>query len=78
MKKKDQIFQTTTCKICNGLYINAGQCPSFGLKFRNSPCPAGETVVHYIKVKTRNNVPWWKFWKKHYDLENVIISNPNV
>lgn len=70
----EKIHTTTTCKFCNGQYIPYSQCPKYGLKFRNSPCPIGEITVKYKEVKVRNNVPFWKFWKKHYEIKNLIVD----
>lgn len=73
-KKDEQLHQTVSCKICNGQYINSGHCPAFGLKYRNSPCPKGEVFVNFSQVKVRNKIPWWMFWRKHYDIENIVHS----
>lgn len=65
---------TRSCKFCNGAYYSFGSCPAFGLKFRNSICINGEIEVTYIEEKVRNDVPWWKFWKAHYNIERIIVS----
>jgi len=69
----NEIHETTTCKYCGGVYTSSPSCPKFGLKFRNSVCPPGEITVKYKEVKVRNDVPLWKFWKRHYEIERIII-----
>ena len=63
---------TTTCLFCLGAYKEVGWCPKFGLKFHGSLCR--EIKVQYKEVRVRNNVPWWKFWKRHYNIEKIIIQ----
>lgn len=66
-----KVFETTTCAFCGGLYFKNGACPKYGLKFQNSHCK--EVVVKYQEIKIRNDVPWWKFWKGHYNIEKIIV-----
>lgn len=69
---KDNIQETRGCKICNGHYVNKGQCPGIGLKWKGSICVRGEVRILYKPTKVRNNVPWYIFWKKHYTIENIV------
>lgn len=71
---KEQIFTTVLCQFCHGDDQPKGYCRKFGLKFRNSICIPGELTVKYKQVRVRNDVPWWKFWKRHYAIEKHVVE----
>ena len=78
MSKPHKVHQVQGCKICNGQYINSGSCPAYGLKFRGYICPQGKVMIYYKDEKIRNKVPWFKFWKSHYDIIQIVVAQKKL